>query len=319
MLQQIKERLVRRGPDSQFVRTALKLHARANGFSVTFAGDRISINRGLREMFLSKSEYVLVPIMMECYDLYFETIVVRHDGNREILDFSVPGVHKYSKSGAAFHFPSIPEDDVMDAYTFWYLPQPGDVVWDAGAHAGASTYFLSRLVGPNGHVYAFEPDDVAFEYLLRNIAEHGLANVTPIKKALDRRSGTAKFNMDGTMAAAIQDYLTYIPDPKIKTVSTLSFPDACEELGVLPRYVKMDIEGAEVAVIEGAGDLLKAHPIHFAIESYHLVARERTYKKLNALFRDIGYQVLSSSKFGQMFTWARADNCWRSTQIVSEQ
>jgi len=36
----------------------------------------------------------------------------------------------------------------MDAYTHGYAPQPGDVVWDAGAHAGATAYFLAQMVGP---------------------------------------------------------------------------------------------------------------------------------------------------------------------------
>ena len=68
---------------------------------------------------------------------------------RTILDFSKPSLHRYRKSGTAFYFPSVPEDDVMDAYTHGYMPQPGDVVWDAGAHAGASAYFLAQMVGPS--------------------------------------------------------------------------------------------------------------------------------------------------------------------------
>jgi len=303
-VQQIKENLVRRGPEDPLVRTALKVHARTHGFRVRFAGDKISIVRGPREMILNKSEFVLVPIMMECHDLYFRTINNRPENGREILDFSVPGVHSYKSNGTAFHFPSIPEDDVMDAYTFWYVPQAGDVVWDAGAHAGATTYFLSQLVGSTGRVLAFEPDDIGYSFLLKNIEEHGLANVTPVKKALDRRSGTASFNMDGTMAAAIHDYLTYSPNAHLKSVPTVSFADACLEFGV-PSFVKMDIEGAEVAVIEGARDFLTSHPIQFAIESYHLVGGERTYKQLDAIFPKIGYEVFSSNKFGQMFTWAR--------------
>lgn len=305
LVQQIKENLVRRGPDSALVRSALKLHAQLHGFKVCFSGKKISIARGRREMILNQNEFVLVPIMMECHDLYFRTVTSRIDAGKEVLDFSVPGTHSYKASGTSFYFPSIPEDDVMDAYTFWYAPQPGDVVWDAGAHAGASTYFLSQLVGPQGRVYAFEPDDVGFSYLLKNIELHGLRNVVPVKKALDRDSGTATFNMDGTMAAAINSYLTYSPNANLKTVSTLSFADACAELGSVPKYVKMDIEGAELGVIGGAREYLKSHPVHFAVESYHLVDGARTYKGLENIFHEIGYDALSSNQFGQMFTWAR--------------
>ena len=45
------------------------------------------------------------------------------------------------------------EDDCMDAYTASYRPGEGDVVWDVGAHAGMTTYFLSQMVGATGRVY----------------------------------------------------------------------------------------------------------------------------------------------------------------------
>jgi precorrin-6B methylase 2 len=51
------------------------------------------------------------------------------------------------------------EEDSMDAYTAAYRPQPGDVIWDVGAHAGATSYFFAQMVGPAGRVYAFEPDE----------------------------------------------------------------------------------------------------------------------------------------------------------------
>src|SRR5947209_7185051 len=102
LVRKIKEDLVRRGPESPLVRTALKLHARTHGFKVSFVGNKISIGRGPREMILSGSEFVLVPIMMECHDLYFRTVTSRHENGREVLDFSVPGVHTYLSSGAAF-------------------------------------------------------------------------------------------------------------------------------------------------------------------------------------------------------------------------
>lgn len=89
-----------------------------------------------------------------------------------------------------------------------------------------------------------------------------------------------------------------------KDVQTISLADACDELGEVPKYVKMDIEGAEVATIQGSQRFLSDHPIHFAIESYHRINGELTFKPLERLFRGIGYEVRSSNAFGQMFTWA---------------
>ncbi len=304
MLQFVKDYLVGLGPDNALVQTALRLHSRTHGYGLEFTNNRITVHKANRELVLSKAHYVQVPIMLECFDLFFNTIEGEIVSGRKVLNFSEPGLHRYVKSQAAFYFPSIPEDDVMDAYTHSYRPQLGDVVWDAGAHAGATTYLLAQMVGPSGRVYAFEPDDLNYEYLVRNIELNQLYNVIPVKKALAGSTGTAEFNMDGTMCAGLSEYLVYSDKRLFKTVPTITLPDACEELGEAPKYVKMDIEGAEVAVIEGAQSFLRSHQVHFAIESYHRIDGELTYKPLERLFSSIGYSVRSSNEFGQMFTWA---------------
>ena len=304
-MQFLKDYLVRRGPNCVLVQTALRAHGLRHGYRVGFTDDAITLRKAGREMILSKAQYVLIPMMMECFDLYFNTIEAEAIAGRATLDFSKPGLQRYRKSGTAFYFPSVPEDDVTDAYTNGYMPQPGDVVWDAGAHAGASSYFLSQLVGPGGKVYAFEPDLGNYEYLSQNIELHRLNNVIPVKKALSASSGTAVFCMDGSMSAGLSDYLTYSEKAKYQTVETVSFEDACAEFGEVPVYVKMDIEGAEVATVKGSQEFLKAHSVNFAIESYHKVDGELTWKPLEKLFSNIGYEVWSSDKFGQMFTWAK--------------
>ena len=307
-LQALKSRLAARGPKSSLLRTALRAHARLHGFKVGFSETSISIQKKNREMVLSNAQYVQVPIMMECYELFFDTIEPAISNGREVLDFSKPELHKYKRNGLSFYFPSIPEDDVMDAYTHWYRPKPGDIVWDAGAHAGASTYFLSQMVGPSGKVYAFEPDELNRGYLTRNLEMHRAENVVICEEALAGATGSTQFQMDGTMAAGISEYLVYQGEGQTRIVPTLTLADACQKLGQVPAYIKMDIEGAEVAAICGAKEFLQKNPIHFAIESYHRIGVEFTYKALDRFFPTIGYEVESSDKFGQMFTWARPKN-----------
>jgi FkbM family methyltransferase len=304
-LQSLKSYIVSLGPNSALMRAALRAYGSTHGFAIRFSDTGISLRKQNREMVLSKTQYVQVPIMMECYELFFDTIASAKSNGDEILDFSKPALQKYKKSGMSFYFPSVPEDDVMDAYTFRYSPVPGDIVWDAGAYAGATTCFLSQMVGPCGKVYAFEPDELNRNYLMQNLELHAIQNVTVVQCALDASTGGAAFLEDGTMSAGIRDYLVYSGEGEIKTVPTLSLPDACAKLGHVPNYIKMDIEGAEVAVISGAAEFLKSKGINFAIESYHRIGGEYTYKALERLFASIGYEVESSDKFGQMFTWAR--------------
>ncbi len=303
-MQAIKDYLVRQGPNSRLMRAALQLSARLRGFRVVFGNDKIRLQQGNREVVLSARHYIEVPFTMSNFAGYFQAFVPATADGHESLDFSQPGTHRYRRHDVGFEFPCIPEEDMLETFVHWYTPQPGDVVWDAGAHAGATSYFLAQMVGPEGRVYAFEPDEINYGYLLRNIASHRLTNVIPVKKALAGHSGEVTFHMDGTMAAGIPDYLTYSGQGRMVAVPAITFADACAELGV-PAYVKMDIEGAEVAVIAAAQDFLKQHPVNFAIESDHRIHGEQTAKTLDRLFAQIGYEALSSDKFGQMFTWAR--------------
>jgi len=305
VVQSVKNRLVQMGPRHPLVRTALWMHARQRGFHLRYSPAGIHISRGRRSMILNERQFVQVPIMLECFDLFFSTISSAHRDGAEVLDFSRPALHQYSQRGVSFHFPSVPEDDVLDAYTKEYLPQPGDVVWDVGAHAGATAFFLSQMVGPAGRVYAFEPDESNYAYLLKNLDLHGLRNVQPVKKALSRCSGRADFNMDGTMSAGIHEFLVYSGTGRLADVETITIADACRELGSVPAFIKMDIEGAEVATIEGSADFLSRQHIHFAIESFHRLDGTYTYKLLNQLFPRLGYEVKSENYSGQMFTWAK--------------
>ena len=306
MLQALKDYLVGLGPDNRLTQIALSLHARRLGFKVDFSDStRIWLEKDNRRLALARRDLTFVPIMMECMNVFFDSIQSTVVNGQETLDFCKPAFHTYKRNGIGFFFPSIPEEDPLDQYTYWHTPQLGDIVWDAGAYCGATTCLLASIVGPEGKVYAFEPDDLNHDYLLRNIAHHGITNVIPVRKALSGTTGTTTFFMDGTMASGIRDFVVYSDSKHMKEVPTISMEDACKEFGCVPSYIKMDIEGAELAFVEGAKEFLKSHPVNFAIESYHRVDGDYTYKKLDPIFAEIGYEHLSSDVFKQMFTWAR--------------
>ncbi len=304
MLTNLKNRLLRGGPNSFALRQAFRAQAAMNGIRMQVADGRISLTRGPRRIVLGMRDVISVPFAVHEWDRFFDTLEGETRGGMTVLDFSVPALHRYRKHGVEFYAPSLAEDDSMDAYTAAYRPQAGDVVWDAGAHAGMTAYFLAQMVGPSGKVFAFEPDDTNYEFLLRNIEMHGLANVTPVKAALSDKTGTAAFCMDGTMSAGLSDTLSYSAAKNIKVVETLSLRGACERFGCVPNFAKLDIEGAELSVVASSVDFLKAHPIHLSIESNHIVDGKFTAGPLEAELGGAGYRAWSSDKYGQLFTWA---------------
>lgn len=74
MLQQIKDALIARGPESLLVQFALRLHGAREGFRVRFTSEGIEVRQASRIMILAPSDLYLVPIMMECFDQFFGDI-----------------------------------------------------------------------------------------------------------------------------------------------------------------------------------------------------------------------------------------------------
>jgi FkbM family methyltransferase len=304
LYESIRESLLKLGPGNPVLRSAFRLQARASGVIVADSKDKLTLTKGSQRMLLPSGQYLMVPYAVHMWDQLFDTVVPETQGESTVLDFSKPGLHQYSKTGVSLWTPGMVEEDSMDAYTAAYKPGQGDVIWDVGAHGGFTSYYFEKMVGAAGKVYAFEPDDHTYDYLLRNIELHKLENVIPVKKALADSTGTALFSMDGSLGAGLTDHTHTADRRAVSEVETLSFSDACREFGI-PVFVKMDIEGAEVAVIQGALAVLKENPIHFAIETEHRVNREYTSVPITRTLSGIGYKVWSSREFGgQQFTWA---------------
>src|SRR5262245_24874789 len=67
--------------------------------------------------------------------------------------------------------------------------RPGMRVVDIGANVGLYSLLLARLVGPEGRVFAFEPEPTLFRALADNCRRSRLTNLAPRNLALGDRSG----------------------------------------------------------------------------------------------------------------------------------
>ena len=68
----------------------------------------------------------------------------------------------------------------------------GNNVIDIGANIGYFTLLFAKLVGPNGKVFAFEPDPTNFSILKKNIEENNYDNVILSQKAISDKTETTK-------------------------------------------------------------------------------------------------------------------------------
>jgi len=302
VIQMVKDRIIRLGPDSGVVQSVLKLRARMKGLVLTFGDSLITLSRKDQKLILQKRHLVYVPLFIDGYDVTFQHFEPIFVNGTNTLDFSVPALRTYKGTGLSLYCASLPEENSMEMYTRFHKPSAGEVIWDVGANAGATTYHFSKAVGDSGRVIAWEPDPFNFSYLLKNISLHSLSNVTAVNKALSGTTGTALFDMDGSTGAGISEHLVYSQKANRSAVETLSFQDACAQYGV-PDFAKLDIEGGEVDVIRGALPFLKANRnIDLSIETHRMRDESSTEIPVKSLLDSIGYSVICfEDAYGQHF------------------
>lgn len=255
-------------------------------------------------MIFALEHFVYAPHMAFRFDLFFNSLVPKKQGDLSILDLSSPQIHTYRLSGLQFELSGFPEEEEAFApYLYWYKPQQGDMVFDVGAHCGVSTYHFSRLVGPKGRVIAFEPDPKNFPLLLRNIQRHNLRNVIPVQAAITGRSGKTSFFSEGALGSCVSHTSSRATVGQEILVDAMSLEDAFARWGV-PQLCKLDIEGSEVEVVEASKEFLPQVETNFVLDTSHLVNGEMSFRAVEQVFNDCGFEV-ASEDCGEMTTWAR--------------
>jgi len=135
--------------------------------------------------------------------------------------------------------------------------RPGGTVIEGGAHVGTHTLPLAQIVGENGRVLCFEPQPEAYRLLRRNIRRADLRQVEARSEALGAEPGsmvlpdinyTQSGNFGGVSLVA---EATHGEQHRVARTSIDALQlDACD-------VVKLDVEGAECAVLEGAVETIK--------------------------------------------------------------
>jgi FkbM family methyltransferase len=144
---------------------------------------------------------------------------------------------------------------------------PGSVVYDIGAHVGFYTLLFSHLVGSTGQVVAFEPFPANLAYLQRHLALNHITNVQVIAAAVAAALGSANFAIGGNSS---EGHLVNQATATTLTVNQVSLDILLPTLPP-PAFLKLDIEGAELAALQGARDLLvRPSPHHLPCYPRHV-------------------------------------------------
>jgi len=160
---------------------------------------------------------------------------------------------------------------------------------DIGANIGMYSLFMSKR---SKFVYAFEPQAQSVNRLNKSIADNHIYNIKVIQKAVGDKSGTLSFHFVKEDSA--KSYITSAADVYSCLVDVVSLDDYFNE-NLIEKldYLKIDAEGAESAILQGAIRTIKKYRPIIQVE---FVAEFQTRNSNNAFrpsdfFRDMGYEV----------------------------
>ena len=128
----------------------------------------------------------------------------------------------------------------------WVTPQ--SVCFDIGANVGLYTLLFGRY---GGRVVAFEPLPRNLQYLSRTVEINRLRNVTIVPWAVSDKVELTRFELGENCA------LGRLGSGGSQPVACVSVDEFIDRYGLVPDVMKIDVEGAEAAVLAGCGRLFQ--------------------------------------------------------------
>jgi FkbM family methyltransferase len=247
---------------------------------------------------------VYLAHMIENFDYYVNSVIPLRVNGTTLVDMSGPRYHRLKGFGdIPFLFPSHTEPyDTTAEYLDFAGLKSGDVVVDVGAYSGVTSIIFAQLVGPAGHVFAFEADNTNYECAGINIEMAakvlGLRNITLLHSAIWSHSDGVLFSNEGAMGSSAVK-ITGGNRGTERIVPSIRIQDFLEERRLNHiDFVKVDIEGCEVEMLESSAGFLKRVQARLIVEP-HFVNGSISTGRCCELLESAGYKVRVRQKVGE--------------------
>ncbi|MEQ8361387.1 MAG: FkbM family methyltransferase [Cyclobacteriaceae bacterium] len=131
------------------------------------------------------------------------------------------------------------------------------IVLDVGANIGYFTCFAGKHCR-NGHVHAFEMGKANFEILNDNVELNRLNNVTTACYAVADTSSVVQIQ-DTAVGNAVLKIIEGKSKDDLISVNSITLDEYCTTMNIVPEFIKIDVEGAEMKVLKGMRDILSSN------------------------------------------------------------
>jgi FkbM family methyltransferase len=185
-------------------------------------------------------------------------------------DFRITLQPNEGASRLTYYF-GVSEPELFRVYDEFIRPKM--TIVDAGANIGLHSLFFSKRIGEEGKIYAFEPAREIFRRMIEHIRNNRVTNIEGLCLALGAKQGSAEVvdNKEDTSRTFVRSSPSNSGEIPTAVVETL---DAFAEVRGLERidFLKIDVEGFESEILEGALSLLT----HQAIKVIQIELDERS-------------------------------------------
>ncbi len=208
-----------------------------------------------------------IPGIVPVYDFLYSRLkpsgltVVESDGHQILVDPRDTAIARHFLLRAGY--------EQEEKETFKRIVDPGMVVVDVGANIGDYTLLAARAVGPAGLVYAVEPEPRNFGLLTRNVAANGYSNVRCLNMALAAEAGKLSLHVDPANYGGSSLIASNVPGTSQSVEVETDTLDHILSINLPARpaeLIKMDAQGAEAGIMQGALRTLEIAGICLIIE-----------------------------------------------------
>ena len=172
---------------------------------------------------------------------------------------------------------------------------PGEVFWDVGANIGYFSLVAAAAVGEQGEVAAFEPGSAALARLQENASLNPDRKIRIFNVAVAASDGEAVLYSHPEIAdSSASLYAGAAGGAGGETCATVALDRFLEKEGLRPPdFIKLDVEGAEMAALQGAAAILADfRPLLLVeMEEKNLQAAGASKAAIQAFLRDYGYRA----------------------------
>jgi|TARA_B110000444_G_C18788543_1_gene571266 FkbM family methyltransferase len=216
------------------------------------------------------------------YEKYIPASTELWDKKKYILNLQIISMLNYWK-----HYPRLKKE----AELVYSLYEGGDFI-DVGAHHGVYSFLLAPKANIDDTFVQCEPDPNAKKNLLGNLKVFKkLFSHIKLEFVFDPVSNSDSVTKHPTDYGHPVYFSKTKNNASEKSIDSVQIDELVEKLGLNPKFIKIDVEGAEYEVLQGAVNTLKNYKALIMLEKHPtLIPKNITFDTIDNLLNKAGYE-----------------------------